>query len=268
MADRLEDALRAVAERIEFPDASGIADAVAGRLSARPPLRIVSGRTLLRPVIRSGRWQRAVAVAAAVAVLASGVLALSPGARRAVADFLGLRGERIRVVPSLSPSPAPLGTALQVGELTTLAEAQAKVPFTILAPTAPGLPVPVVYLGYSFPEGQVSFVYPASSDLPAVGTSGVGMLLTEFQGRVDQQFIEKFIVAGTDIQAVSVDGAPGYWISGGVHEIVYLDPDGVPITSSLRLAGNVLLWQRGDVTLRIESSLSLDRVLAIARTVR
>jgi hypothetical protein len=185
-----------------------------------------------------------------------------------VADFLGLRGERIKVVASPPPSPAPLGTALQLGQVTTLAGAQAKVPFRIAVPTDGGLGSPVAYLGFSFPDGVVSFVYPAGPELPAVGTSSVGMLLTEFRARVDQQFIQKFIDAGTQIEAVTVDGAPGYWISGGVHEIVYLDPDGVPISNTLRLAGNVLLWQRGDVTLRIESSLSLDQALAIARSVR
>jgi hypothetical protein len=135
-------------------------------------------------------------------------------------------------------------------------------------PTDASLGSPVVYLGFSFPDGQVSFVYPPAQELPAVGTSGVGMLVTEFRGAVDHQFIQKFIDAGTQIQAVTVDGAPGYWISGGVHEIVYLDPDGVPISNTLRLAGNVLLWQRGDVTLRIESSLSLDQALAVARSIR
>jgi hypothetical protein len=268
MAEALEDVLRAVGEQIESPDSSAVAERVGARLAERPALRLVSSRRALRPVVRVPRWQRAVAIAAAVALLASGVLALSPRARRAVADFLGLRGERIKVVPSLVPSPAPLGTSLQLGQVTTVADAQAKVPFTIQAPSVPGLPVPVVYLGFAFPDGQVSFVYPPGPELPAVGTSGVGMLLTEFRGRVDREFIEKFIAAGTSIQTVSVDGAPGYWISGGVHEIVYLDPDSVPISSTLRLAGNVLLWQRGDVTLRIESTLSLDQALAIARSVR
>jgi hypothetical protein len=268
MAEALEVVLRAVGERIEFPDSSDVAERVGARLGARPALRLVSTRRALRPVGGAPRWQRAIAIAAALAVVASGVLALSPRARRAVADFLGLRGERITVVPSLNPSPAPLGTALQLGQVTTVPGAQGKVPFTILAASEPDLGAPVVYLGFTFPDGQVSFVYPPGPELPAVGASGIGMLLTEFRGRVDQQFIQKFIDAGTEIEAVTVDGAPGYWISGGVHEIVYLDPDGVPISNTLRLAGNVLLWQRGDVTLRIESSLSLDQALAIARSVR
>jgi len=268
MAEALEDILRAVGERIEFPDPSGVAERVTVRLGERPTLRIVGSRRTLRPVLGPSRWQQAVAVAAAVALLASGVVAVFPGARHAVADFLGLRGERIKVVSSLPPSPAPLGTALQLGQVTSLAGAQAKVPFTIVAPSAPGLGSPVVYFGFSFPNGQVSFVYSPGPELPAVGTSGVGMLLTQFRGRVDQQFIQKFIDAGTRIQAVTVDGAPGFWISGRVHEIVYLDPDGVPISNTLRLAGNVLLWQRGDVTLRIESALALDQALGIARTVR
>jgi hypothetical protein len=268
MAEALEDVLRAVGERIEFPDSSGVAQRVSLRLAERSTLRVVGGRRALRRVLGPPRWQRAVAIAAAVALLASGVVALFPGARHAVADFLGLRGERIKVVASPPPSPAPLGTALQLGQVTTVAGAQGKVPFTIVAANDPELGTPIVYLGFTFPDGQVSFVYPAGPELPAVGTSSVGMLLTEFRGRVDQQFIQKFIDAGTQIQAVTVDGAPGYWIAGGIHEIVYLDPDGVPISNTLRLAGNVLLWQRGDVTLRIESTLSLDQALAIARSVR
>lgn len=268
MAEALEDVLRAIGERIESPDSSGVAERVSVRLGERPTLRVVGSRRGLRPVLGPPRWQRAVAIAAAVALLASGVVALFPGARHAVADFLGLRGERIKVVASPPPSPAPLGTALQLGEVTTVVDAQARVPFTILVPSAPGLGVPVTYLGFSFPDGQVSLVYPPGPALAAVGDTGVGMLLTEFRGRPDQQFIEKFITAGTDIQAVMVNGASGYWISGGVHEIIYLDPNGVPISNTLRLAGNVLLWQRGDVTLRIESSLSLEQALAVARTVR
>ncbi len=268
MAESIEAALTALAGELDLPVGSGVAERVVARLADRPALRLVEGRRALRPIVRRERWQRAVAIAAAVAVLASGVLALSPRARRAVADFLGLRGERITVVPTLPPSPAPLGASLQLGQLTTLSGAQAQVPFTVLAPSAPGLGAPVVYVGFAFPDGQVSFVYSPSPSLPEAATSGVGMLLTEFRGRVDRQFIEKFIAAGTGIQAVTVNGSPGFWISGGVHEIVYLDHDGVPISSTLRLAGNVLLWQRGDVTLRIESSLSLEQALAIARTVR
>ena len=37
---------------------------------------------------------------------------------------------------------------------------------------------------------------------------------------------------------------------------------------SLRLSGDVLLWQRGEVTLRLESSMAKDRAIAIAASMR
>ena len=39
------------------------------------------------------------------------------------------------------------------------------------------------------------------------------------------------------------------------------------IVGAIRLAGNVLLWEHGDLTLRIESSLSKELALAVAESV-
>ncbi len=272
----LERALLAIGERLAYPDPSEVATFVFRRLSEeRPSLTSVprgrARRAILRPVARPRTgytWQRVVAVAAAVVVLAGGLIAFSPGARRAVADFLGLRGVRIKVQPSPLPSPGPLGQELQLGEPTPLAAAQTRVPFRVLVPTDPGIGVPQAYLGFAFPDGQVSLVYPVGPQLPLSSETGVGMLLTEFQAQVDRQYIEKFIQSDVSIEAVTVNGDPGFWISGGPHEIVYLAPNGAQIPDTLRLAGNVLLWQHGDVTLRIESALSKADALRIAESVR
>src|SRR5437870_11227647 len=91
-------ALAAVGARIDFPVSTGLVTAVAQRVSSeRGQLRAVSRgkptRAILRPIVRPASatwWGRVAVAAAAVVVVASGVLVLSPGARKAVADFLGI----------------------------------------------------------------------------------------------------------------------------------------------------------------------------------
>ncbi|HLQ24106.1 MAG TPA: hypothetical protein VK132_12910, partial [Gemmatimonadales bacterium] len=82
----LERALAAVGTRIDFPDSSGLVTVVAQRVSTeRLPHRVVSrrgpARVMLRPIVRPASaswWGRVAIAAAAVVVLASGVLVLSP----------------------------------------------------------------------------------------------------------------------------------------------------------------------------------------------
>ena len=65
-----------------------------------------------------------------------------------------------------------------------------------------------------------------------------------------------------------VNGEPGFWIAGDFHEVLYLDANGESIADSVRLAGNVLLWEQGDLTLRLESALTKSEALRIARSIR
>src|SRR5207247_1380226 len=103
----------------------------------------------LRPIVRP-LWQPVLAAVVVVALVAGALLAFSPGARQAVADFLGLRGVRIQVEPS-NPSPSLLPTSvggpLQLGQQLSLAEARQRVRFPILLPNDPRLgPPDEVYL--------------------------------------------------------------------------------------------------------------------------
>jgi hypothetical protein len=50
--------------------------------------------------------------------------------------------------------------------------------------------------------------------------------------------------------------------------VAVADPDGTIVPDTVRLAGNVLIWQRGSLTIRLESALPLRTALRIARTVR
>jgi hypothetical protein len=109
--------------------------------------------------------------------------------------------------------------------------------------------------------------YPPLPGAPSTACGhGVGVLISEFVGRLDRPLMQKFIDRGTSVQPVDVGSSPGLWVSGEPHEVAYLGPNGSLITDSLRLSANALLWQRGAVTLRVETALPLDRALAIARS--
>jgi hypothetical protein len=271
----LEAALQGVGLAVSYPAVPDVAATVARRVGAHPraqrawfPLRMPSV-TALRPLVRPV-WQRVAVAAAAVLVLAGGILPFSPSARRAVADFLGLRGERIKVVRTPPSAPIrPLGDGLDLGERLTLAQARARVSYRVFVPGAAELGSPdEVYLLRSDLGEQVSLVYRSRTGIPQASTTGVGLLVNEFRGRVEQRFIEKFIGPGATVEAVQVNGHPGFWIEGQPHAILYVGPNGEPIPDTVRLAANVLVWEQGDVTIRIESLLTRGEALRIAESVR
>ena len=69
------------------------------------------------------------------------------------------------------------------------------------------------------------------------------------------------------MQFVSVNGGQGYWLEGEPHEFLYTDGRSVSV-ERLRLAGNVLLWEVGGITYRIEGPRTLDEALRIAYSLR
>ena len=104
--------------------------------------------------------------------------------------------------------------------------------------------------------GSASLVYLARPGLPAA-TRGVGALLTMLPGG-DPLIVKKLLGAGTSVESVDVDGGFGVFVSGDAHLVV--PPN--------RLAGNTLLWVRGDTTYRLETALGRDAALRLARSVR
>jgi hypothetical protein len=191
----------------------------------------------------------------------------SPGARRAVAGWLGLRGVRIEVVPptpSLSPLPSGPQT-LDLGPRVTLSEAGREVGYRVLLPDAPELGAPdEVHVQPLYISEQVFLVYRERPGVPVTSETGVALLISEFRARPDGDYFKK-VSDSSNVEFVEVHGEPGYWIEGA-HQVSYLDKQGIPIQDTTRLAGNVLVWQHGDLTLRLESSLSLERALRIARS--
>jgi hypothetical protein len=92
----------------------------------------------------------------------------------------------------------------------------------------------------------------------------VGLLLTEFSGELSPELIGKLVDAGTGVEEITLDGAPGLWISGEPHVVFYRDSSGEVREGTARLAGNTLLVERGDLLVRIEAEISKEQALAIA----
>jgi hypothetical protein len=125
-----------------------------------------------------------------------------------------------------------------------------------------------VYVNEAVPSGgRVDLVYRARPGLPASPFTDVGLLITEFQGQPTPEFLKKVTTMGV-VEQVTVGGEPGYWFSGEPHFFTYQDAAGTLREEQTRLAGNTLIWQRGDLTLRLEGELPKEEAIRIAESMR
>jgi hypothetical protein len=252
----LEQRLDSIRQAIDWPPTP----AIANRIRAR----IVTPAPAARPWFQS-RW----ALAAAIALVAlAALLAYSPS-REAIASWINLHTtfSRQSVIPTPSPRPSgPLGQRLGLGNLTTLVEAQSKVKWRIVLPPSLGQPdeVYVQFPPSGPPEGEVTLVYSARAGFKIAGETGVAVLVTELKGQADSLFFGKIIGNGTTIEQVTVNGHPGYWISGKPHDFFFIDADGNTRDETMRLATNTLLIDDNGTVIRIEGEMTKAQALKLA----
>jgi hypothetical protein len=97
---------------------------------------------------------------------------------------------------------------------------------------------------------------------------GVEVLVLRAKVRIaDQLLATKFADAGTKIEPVSLGTGPAFWIEGA-HYVAFYDRRGDVVVDDLRLSQNVLLWEQGDVTFRLEGDFDRDTALRIAKSLR
>ena len=253
----LEDALVRVGGAIDWPAGVGVRSAVTARIIEGLPRR--RAPVLFRPRI-------ATAVLAGATLVLSGFLAFSPGARDAVADFLGVRGIQIQYRETL-PEMSSVGRDLSLGAATTLERAESEAGFDVLLPDEAEYGTPdAVYVREGTSGPEVSLVYEASPGLPASGETGVGLLVLQLRADIYDPTYEKSLGFGANVQRVRVHDETGYWISGDVHVLTRIGDE--LHQDAARLAGNTLVWEQGDVTMRLESALGKRASLRIARTFR
>lgn len=240
----LELALRDLGASLDWPAEPQLEPSVLrGIREPQPSRRLVSRRALV--------------IALAVLAVAVGALFAVPQTRGAILEFFHLRGVTIERVEDLPTVSLQTGLGAFLGDRVTLQEARERADFDVVVPDSLGEPDEVYFQDGPPPGGMVSFVYGTSDDPRA--------LFTQFSARVDEIIFKK-VASDANIEAVTVDGQPGYWLEGA-HFFSYLDRHGDMQSEEVRLAGNVLLWERGTRTLRLEADISKEEALRIAASV-
>jgi hypothetical protein len=252
----LEGRLAGLRADIGWPATPALVARVRAQIAAPAPVRRAWFQT---------RW----ALAAAVALVVLAALLAYPPSREAIANWLNLHTTITRVdhLPTPAPQPSgPIGKRLGLGEPTTLAEAQSKIAWKIPVPASLGQPDEVYLLlpPLGPPGGEVTLVYKPRPGLNASGQTGVAVLITEADGRVDANFFGKLIGNGTTVEEVAVNGHRGWWIAGQPHVVFYIDANGNVRDATLRLATNTLLIDDNGTVIRIEGDLTKAQALEIA----
>lgn len=198
-----------------------------------------------RPV----RRRRLVPALASVALMLVALSFVEP-VRSTVAAWFGIGRTTVEIFPGLDPG---LRTSV-VGEPITAERAlealgrQPRLPSDLAEPDA----------WFERPDGTVVAVWAPTGEMPEIGTSGAGLLLSE----------AALVDAGQSVKAIGlIDGShftevgdvAGLWIAGP-H--VLIPPSGDPES-----VGNVLLWVVDGIEFRLESALPLPAAAAIAESV-
>ena len=242
----LEERLRDLAAAIAFPPTPPLGALVTDRLRQQP-----TRSSLGRPV------SRALVLALVATILLVGI---------AAAIGIGLGGLRLVFGPAASPLPSMLaGPGL--GEPTTLAEARDSVTFSLRVPRLEGLREPdLVYLAEPPAGGAVTFLYRERDGFPADPSTHVGLIVTQFRADIGPEVFEKLLDSGVRVTATRVGTADAWWIAGGEHFFFYRDAQGNVVDTTLRLAGDTLIWEEGSVTHRVEGAPSLAAAIRVAES--
>jgi hypothetical protein len=214
----------------------------------------------MRPRLSLPSRRRTVLIALAVLL----AVAAAAGAAKLVIDIGAVT---VRTAPG-TPPPAPAATGAAFGDpVASVRAAEATARFEVTVPTALG-PPDAVWVGTAFLEGpsstpslRVTQAWEPRPGLPAIEDLRWGAVLMEFRGDAVIASKTVFSDAGT-FRSVRLDGAQAYWVTGE-HTLSISAPDGIG-SVEVRITGNVLIWQQGDRTLRLETSLGLEEALALA----
>lgn len=231
----LEHDLRALTSHLGLPEAPDLVRGVRARIAPFP-------RRARRPVA-IGLAAAGLALAAALAV---------PPARSALLDLLRIGGaeiERVKTLPETQPNQP-----LAPGRPVSLDDARRRADFAVATPR--GCSRCTVLFDATIPGGRVTIAWPGR---PRV-------FLMQFRGEATP-FVQKRATDRTIVRLVSVAEVAGYWVAGSPHAVIFKDGNGRTLFGR-RLASNVLLWERGGVTFRLEGDVTLRRALAIAAGLR
>jgi hypothetical protein len=232
----LEQQLQALGRELAFPPEPDLAPGVLERLDRRP-----------------FPWLRAVAVALAVATIGIATALAVPQARSAILRWFHLRGVAVERVETL-PRAVERSQAGGLGRPVSRDEAERQLGFRLALPPFEG------------GEPRRVYVLAGAFATVIVHEDGRPLLLSEFRA-TRLNLLKKLVSSKSVVEPVRVDGSRGLWLEGPPHTLTYVDQLGQFREKTVRIHGNVLLWTRGELTLRLEGRLSKAEALRIAREI-
>jgi hypothetical protein len=196
-----------------------------------PPDLTASVLTAITAPRRRNRWLAAIIGAVTAFAIA---FAVSPAVRAGVVELLRFAGVEFRAEAPQQPEP-PLS-----GNEVSLEEARRQMPFEIHLPAELGTPDQV-----TVHEGR--FVTLRYGDVR----------LDQFDGTVGSALGK--LVHGADVERIG----EAVWVPRP-HELFYIDRTGQWHNERPHGVGQTLIWQRGQVTMRLEGDLTRERALEIS----
>jgi len=202
-------------------------------------------------------WRRtAVLAAAAVVAVAIAVALAMPGSRSAIAEFFGVSGSKVEVLPTPAPgvTPTPFPAPADISSYatpTTLESAQTAAGFAPALPPGEGAPLGAYLVEYGGPPPVVVLQY-ARFDLWESRTVG---------------FFVKGVPEGVEVRDRSVNGRPATWIGEGEHIVRFVDAQGREVAASVRTVGRgTLIWSTEATFYRLETDLSEEEAVRVAES--
>jgi len=198
-------------------------------------------------------WRRAAALAGALVAIAVAAAFAVPQARTAILRFFHLGGATVIRVQTLPPA-VERPQAGGLGRPMSRNEAEQTLGFRLTLPR--------------FEGGGPRRVYVIGNSVGTVIVRWQGrrMLLSEFLS-FGGQSLKKLAVNATIVDPVEVNGRGGLWLHGGPHTLTYFDRQFGFQEQTILVHGNVLLWLRGQLTLRLEGDLTRSQAIELAETI-
>ncbi len=231
-----------------------------------PQITAALGRKLSASSRRASprRRQRLAWATGGLVLLLASLLAV-PQVRAAVQEFFQLGAIRILREPATPAAGALIPIAGEHPDLislldlpgeTTLAEARSEVPYALPLPTYPdglGPPDRVFVQDLNGPVAILVWLDPADATRTQLSLHlyGPGTL-------AEKQPVEV-------IFETQVNGLPALWTSGP-YLLSFRQPDGSQYGLARLVSGNVLIWQQGGVTYRLEGGMSMEQAIRIAES--
>lgn len=237
---------------------------LAGGFPETPPLASGIAGALQQVSLRRRRRRIAVLAIALLLLVPAAALAVSPGLRERVLETFGLRGVTVVRVAHLPPV-GPDARRLSLGRHISLRRAQSALKLRVHPPSALGKPDGIyedpLRLGV-----DVSFLYEPRRVAARLGVRK-RVVVSMLRGTLEAQYLYKMLGGTSKVRNLTIDAEPALLVTGQPH-LVFLFAYGNQLDQThFRLAGNVLLWQRKALIVRVEGDLPAAVLVRIARSI-